>query len=343
MKMLPALGRITTVRTTDVWQNEPYVFTPWLAQNLDLLAEALDIDELELKGTEMSAGDFRIDILAEDSQGNPVIVENQFGATDHKHLGQLISYVASLSGRATMVWIAERIKEDHRAAIDWLNASTVEDFDFFAIEVAALRIADSVPAPVLRVVAKPNNWARRVGAAAREAASDGLAERHKARIAYWTSFAKFLDASDSKFRIRTPGKDHWHEFPIGRAGFAISCTITMSKQRVGVELYIHSDPLKIAFKQLLAQRESIEAEFGERLDWQDLNGKKGCRIASFLEDVDAADKHTFPRLHTWMLDRMTRFRDVFANRVRMIDLEIEEASEDEAVFSMETTPTGDTR
>src|SRR5688572_21696490 len=89
----PQLGRLITLRATEVWGHEAQGFTPWLSQNLDLLAEALKIDELELKGTEVSAGDFRLDILAEDTQGHPVLIENQFGPTDHKHLGQLISYV----------------------------------------------------------------------------------------------------------------------------------------------------------------------------------------------------------------------------------------------------------
>src|SRR5262245_28767436 len=104
---LPKLGTLTALKAATVWGNETQVFTPWLAANLNLLGEALQIEELTLKGTEVPAGDFRLDILAEDQDGNPVIVENQFGNTDHKHLGQLISYVASQGERATVVWVAE--------------------------------------------------------------------------------------------------------------------------------------------------------------------------------------------------------------------------------------------
>jgi hypothetical protein len=328
--MIPKLGRLLTVKCTDVWANEPHVFTPWLAQNLDLLADALDLDELDLKGTEIPAGDFRIDILAEDPEGHPVIIENQFGATDHKHLGQLISYVASLTGQATMVWIAERVREDHRAAIDWLNASTIDDFSFFAVEVSALRIGDSMPAPAFSVVAKPNNWARRVNAVARETTSGELAERHKLRLAYWGSFSRFLEERTVAFRIRTPNKDHWREFPIGRSGFVISCTITMSKQRIGVELYAHNDPMKVAFHQLKAERSLIEQEFGAELDWQELPGKKAFRVATFLENVDASDEANFNRFHEWMLDRMNMFRSVFTDRVRNLDLDGSSSANDEA-------------
>src|SRR5262245_25285232 len=72
-----------------------------------------------------------------------VVIENQFGPTDHTHLGQIMTYLAGQDGRTTVIWIAETIREEHRAAIDWLNASTIEGFNFFAVEVEALRIGNS--------------------------------------------------------------------------------------------------------------------------------------------------------------------------------------------------------
>jgi hypothetical protein len=159
----PKLGTLTTISATEVWGHEAHGFTPWLAENLNLLSEALQIDELDLQGTEISTGDFRLDILAEDSVGNPVVIENQFGATDHRHLGQLITYIASRAKPTTTIWVAERFKDDHRAAIDWLNASTNEDFSFFAVEIEASRIGESDPAPFFNVVSKPNSWTKGAG------------------------------------------------------------------------------------------------------------------------------------------------------------------------------------
>jgi hypothetical protein len=319
------LGTLQTLKATDVWGNEPQVFTPWLAQNLELLAEALQIDELELKGTEVSAGDFRLDILAEDTAGNPVIIENQFGATDHRHLGQLISYAASQASELTVVWVAERFKDDHRAAVDWLNANTLEGFDFFAVEIEALRIGDSDPAPFFNVVAKPNNWSKAVGAVSRQSTTGELAARHRTRLAYWASFADYLRKHDPSFEIRRPNKDHWFEFRIGRAGVVISATISTMRRRIGVELYLHRDPMKTGIRQLAADRLAIEGEFGEALEWQELPTKKASRIAVFRQDVDPSDPATFEDLHAWMLDRMQRFRRVFAARVKTLALEATDA------------------
>jgi hypothetical protein len=321
---LPKLGTLVMLKATDVWGNEPQVFTPWLSQNLDLLAEALQLDELELKGTEVPAGDFRLDILAEDAEGNPVIIENQFGATDHRHLGQLISYAGSQSGKLTVVWVAERFKDDHRAAIDWLNANTLEGFDFFAVEIEALKIGDSDPAPFFNMVAKPNSWSKSVGAVARQSTTGELAARHRSRLAYWASFAEYLRRNDPTFVIRRPNKDHWFEFPIGRAGVSISTTISISRfRRIGAELYLHRDPLKAGFRQLLAQKEQIEQEFGEPLEWQELPTKKASRVAIYKQGVDPSSPAAYEELHGWMLDRMRRFRGVFGERVKLLNLDAE--------------------
>lgn len=325
--MTPKLGKLVTLKATEVWGNEPQVFTPWLSENLDLLAEALQIDELELKGTEVAAGDFRLDILAEDAEGHPVLIENQFGATDHRHLGQLISYVASQSGQATVVWVAERFKDDHRAAIDWLNASTIDDFGFFAVEIEALQIGDSDPAPFFNVVAKPNAWARSVGAATRQSSTGELADRHHVRMAYWASFAEYLKEHKSAFAIRRSVKDHWIYFSAGRGGVSISTTIYTKKKRIGVELYFHNDPLKAGIRQLAAQREAIEAEFGEPLEWQELPTKKASRIAIFRDGFDPADTASFPQQHAWMLSRMDTFRRVFGARIKALDLSISQSRE----------------
>lgn len=314
----PKLGRLTTISAKAVWLHEAQTFTPWLAENLDLLGEALQIGELELKATELPAGEFRLDILAEDESGNPVLIENQFGNTDHRHLGQLITYIASQRSDATAIWIAETIREDHRAAIDWLNSATKEGFNFFAVEVEALKIGDSDPAPFFRVVAQPNNWARAVDA---KVSGEGeLADRHKVRLAYWASFAEYLRKNDPSFAINRQNKDNWIQFRIGRAGFAILSTISTSKRRIGVELYLFDDPLKVSIRELKLDRASIEAAVGEPLEWQELPNKKASRIALYMNDVDPSVASGYSDLHAWMLDKMQRFRQAFAPRVKLLDL-----------------------
>jgi hypothetical protein len=115
------LGQIKKVSIRDVWKHEEKDFTPWLATevNISELAEELGL-ELQVEGTEVAVGPFWADVLAKDASGNLVLIENQFGKTDHDHLGKVLTYAATL-GAAAVIWIAEQFTDEHRKAIEWLN------------------------------------------------------------------------------------------------------------------------------------------------------------------------------------------------------------------------------
>jgi hypothetical protein len=125
------LGRLRRVADPrDVWASEAGHFTPWLAENLDVLADELGLT-LTLVGSEVSVGDFRLDIQAETPDGRTIIIENQLERTDHGHLGQLLVYASGLEA-AAVIWVAATFREDHRRALDWLNERTDTGVDFFA-------------------------------------------------------------------------------------------------------------------------------------------------------------------------------------------------------------------
>ena len=46
---------------------------------------------------------------------------------------RLMTYAAGLDA-VTIVWIAERFSDEHRAALDWLNEITGEKVGFFRLE-----------------------------------------------------------------------------------------------------------------------------------------------------------------------------------------------------------------
>ena len=152
------LGKLEVVDVREVWANEPQDFTPWLAENIELLGEVLNLD-LRMVQQEARVGIFSLDILATDETGAMVASENQLGTTDHSHLGQLLTYSAGYDVR-TLIWINPHFKDAHRATIEWLNRWAPERIGIYGVEVRAVRIGNSLPAPEFIPVVVPNEWSK---------------------------------------------------------------------------------------------------------------------------------------------------------------------------------------
>ena len=129
------VGKLEYVPLRDIWKHEAYDFTTWLFENFDLLNEqiGLSINPLEM---EKSVGSFNVDILAEDSNGRTVIIENQLTRTDHDHLGKLLTYMSNLDAKVA-IWIATDPRPEHVAAINFLNENVPQEFHVFRLTLEA--------------------------------------------------------------------------------------------------------------------------------------------------------------------------------------------------------------
>lgn len=164
MEQLADLPKVTTMKRMglrEIWVDEAKQFTPWLAENIQLLNEATGL-QLEVQAQEKSVGIFRADIVANDIMtGETVLIENQIEETDHCHLGQIFTYTSGLQA-GTAIWIAARFNDEHRAALDWLNQITVTGVRFFGLEIELWSVEGSMPAAKLNVVCRPNDWKKRI-------------------------------------------------------------------------------------------------------------------------------------------------------------------------------------
>lgn len=315
-----SLGRLERVELRNIWQSESSHFTPWLArkENLETLGETLGID-LELEAQERSVGPFRADILCKDIGSDQwVLIENQLERTDHSHLGQLLTYASGLEA-VTIVWIAARFTEEHRSTLDWLNRITNESFRFFGVEVELWRIGSSPAAPKFNVVSKPNDWSQAVAQAARAIDDAELSETRKQQVDFWNAFNAVLRKVGGQVAgNRKPWPRQWINYPIGRTGFRLGTVMIRPRRVVRAELYIAGNDAKRMLFALKADQISIEAEFGEPLQWEELPAKRDCRIAVYLS-CDPEDESDWPRQHQWLAEKMNRLHRVFARRVAALD------------------------
>lgn len=324
-----SLGRLERVDLQEAWTSENRDFTPWLArpENLSMLGDVLGL-ELETVAEEKSVGPFRADILCRDIYNHWVLIENQLEKTDHKHLGQLLTYAAGLDV-VTVIWVAESFVDEHRAALDWLNTVTGEKVRFFGLEIELWRIDGSPPAPKFNVISQPNDWSQSLS---QVVINGKLSERQVKQSEYWGAFHKVLGTSDGPIVVsgdRKPQPRSWMPYGVGRTGFRLGAVMVRPRNRVQAELYISGTDAKAFFGLLQEQRDDIEQDFGCSLEWQELPEKRDCRIAHVLNDVDPFDEADWPRQHEWLAEQLNTMHRVFSDRVRNLDLADWRDDEDE--------------
>jgi hypothetical protein len=304
------LGKLTSVDPRLVWAHEAHDFTPWLLDNAEFLAETLGI-EIELTENEHPVGGYSLDLLGKDLTNDcTLIVENQLTTTDHSHLGQLLTYAAGTDA-ATVVWIATQFREEHRQAVAYLNEIAGERARFFAIEVNVVRIGLSPAAPLFKLVAEPNDWHAAISASARAIQTGG--SKGVLYLAYWE---KFLDKLHQEMpnwsKARKPQTSNWMDlqYPIKGVRFSVSFA---QQQRLRAELYLDTgdaEETHALFEHLKAQQGEVEADFGGSLEWNDLPGKRACRICVYGQG-DVASEAQHDAYVDWMLDNVKRLRHAF--------------------------------
>jgi hypothetical protein len=310
--MAISLGKLEHVDARTVWLSEARDFTPWLAQNLGLLGEALGLD-LELVQMEAPVGNYACDIEAkENGSGRRVIIENQLESTDHTHLGQLLTYAAGLDA-AVIVWISTGVREEHREAIDFLNRHTREAVDFFAIALELVRIDSSSPAVVFRLAASPNAWAK--NAAARPEVSNRM-------NAYRAFFQPLMDELRDRHHFtnaRIAQAQSWYAFSSGVTGITYSLSFT-AKGELRAELYIDvGDALrnKALFNTLYALRVQIEQQLEESAVWEPLPERRASRVGLVRPNTRIDDAQSSgDAVRAWAVNRLLKLKEVLGPRLR---------------------------
>jgi hypothetical protein len=305
------LGRLSPVDLRDYWPDEAKAFTPWLAkpENLALLGEAIGID-LEWHQTEASVGPFAADMVCKNTADDSIVViENQLEKTDHRHLGQILTYAAGKDAK-TVIWVARSFTEQHREAVDWLNKNTNDDFEAFGVVIKLWRIGNSPPAPYFDVVAMPNHYSR----ASRERTRLGEPNSVSATyLDYWQGFCDNLENSGSTLRPQSPSTRQWMNMSIGRSGMHLAATASMRDGNVTAQLYFQGSGAP-CYHQLLSQRAAIECELGEPPIWDHKDDRASCAIV-YKRSGQTSDPTTWPELFRWTREKLELLDRVFRKRV----------------------------
>ena len=310
------LSTLTRVPLREAWKHEAGEFTPWLAQpeNLERLADELGLGELVCVATEHRIGDFKLDMLCNDGT-DQIIVENQLEETDHKHLGQLISYAAGVEAKK-VIWIAESFRPEHMAALRFLNENTTEDLAFFGVQVELWRIGDSALAPKFEIIVKPDNWSKSSREQAK-AITDASPAR-QLKLQFWQALHARLSQVAPQIKMHTPKARHYLNSSSFRSHVNLGVAVNIRSERLFVELYLGGDEAKSRFAELLAQRQNIESQLGFKLEWMELPDAKASRLALFHEDASIEDEDRWEEYINWVIKNLTKMDQVLRPIVKSL-------------------------
>ena len=243
-------------------------------------------------------------------------------ATNHAHLGQLLTYAAGYDANV-IVWLTREFRDEHRAALDWLNQRTGEDTEFFGVVVELFKIGTSPYAPHFKVVATPNEWRKsRV-----RSKQDSLSPRDELSRNFRLSLSEKMKASGifiRAFRSQSSARYLVIEHAIERAWYAA----IWHHGNPGLELYVDrmgdEGPQwnQMIFESLELDRESIESalvepRLGERLAWEPAVGnRRHTRIALYRDGDVFQDAESWGEFQDWMIQKLHKFRQEITPRLK---------------------------
>ena len=305
------LGDIKQVCLREIWQDEARNFTPWLADNIQLLNEALHL-ELEVENTEVAAGPYSADILAKDTGTRRyVVIENQLEKTNHDHLGKAITY-ASVLDATSIIWISPKFTDEHRRALDWLNEST-DDIAYYGVQIELWQIDDSKPAIRFTVVSKPSIDAR----IAKGKAIGELTEGKKTQLKFWEKYRKKLERSKKIPSLRAPSPQYWYDIALGKSGVFLTNRCNMGTNTVSTSVYISNTIAETMLPYLEGRKSEIESKIGKSLQWDpNPNASDKTIVLQYPNPTDFSDPQKFDEALDWLVEHTIKFYQVFSKIVK---------------------------
>lgn len=106
----------------DYFGGEASGFTPWLAKHEQVIRDIVEV-EVELYKREAKVDSYYIDLMFRNGK-DVYVVENQYGESNHDHLGKCVVYSSLVNAKKT-VWIAEGFSNEYQKIFNSLNIDLI--------------------------------------------------------------------------------------------------------------------------------------------------------------------------------------------------------------------------
>jgi len=290
-------------------------FSDWLNDNLEIFQEIIGVS-IEDGKREEYLGDKRADIIAklvDEEEESYAIIENQIERSDHKHLGQLITYSAITKAKVA-IWIAKEFAEEHIRALNWLNDNTSEDRKFYGVKLTVLDFKKDEKKVSLEVLVKPSEALE----FRKKRDSGKIKPYHEKRIILFeNALEKFNKISEEKTSKTTT---HRRYLTIYRTKpFVFSWTHYRGDENsITCDVRINgktNDERKKVYEKLKTQKEHLEKEIGDEVLLQD--PKTGGKITNtqyyvysqkdFSDKLENLKEGKLDEVTSWMASVMNNY------------------------------------
>ena len=279
-----------------------------LPKTLEKLGDALGMD-LEIVDREAPVGDFSLDLLAQiEGTTRTVVIENQFRQTNHDHLGKLLTYAGG-NDASVVVWVSEKIREEHRQALEWLNQRTDTETQFWGVVVELLQIDNSKPTLNFKLVVSPNEEQK-------FNKQQRLADLSPKQKKYRNFFKELIDELYEKHNFTKKGvniTENRRNFSSGFAGIAYRVSFAQgNKVRVDIRIYQGQRENRIPiFDALKDRKEEITQKFGTNLEWQRNADKQETFIIVSRDGSIESSEDELKEIREWHITNLLKLKEVF--------------------------------
>lgn len=292
------LGSLNKLNLRKIWPHEANDFTVWMSEdeNIEMLLDEISISAENIV-REDNAGRFSVDITADESEtGKKIIIENQLEVTDHKHLGQLLTYASSFDA-CIIVWVVADYREEHKQAIEWFNDNMIQGISFFLVKTEVWQINDSEPAVKFNVIVEPNEW-KKIIDQSRSSSNFKMNENRISKLNYWQGFKDFSNNYETKLKVsRKPKAQHWYNVSIKNKDAYLCFTSNSRDNFIGAEIYIPNS--KFLFNKIHENKDKfLKILDYENCDFQPLEEKQASRIRCFFK-CDPTNESRWDEYYKW--------------------------------------------
>lgn len=217
-----------------------------------------------------------------------------------------------------IILVAADFSQEITTSVLWLNKY---DINITCIRLKPYKINDRVFVDLTQVIPLPEaeDYEVKLRAQAQEARkAQSLREETLRR--FWTQLIQRSHERTGLFAKKSPTSDSWISVGIGRGGFSLY--VSQSKGQTRIECYVtfgqYEEKTVAAFNALRERRQKIETTFGEQLDWQELPGRLGSRICTYMPGSWMSPEAEWPALQDEMIAILLRLEKSLRPEIQML-------------------------